>query len=405
MTSCASSPFFAARLERIKQSPITAATLKVASLRAQGRDIIGLTIGEPDFPTPDNVKQAAIAAILRNDTRYTAPDGTDALKDAICAKFRRENGLAYAREQVTVANGAKQILFNALMATVMPGDEVLIPAPYWVSYVDLVLVADGLPRTIPCSEQDGFKLKPEQLDASITSRTKWLFLNSPSNPSGAAYTRQELAGLAEVLLRHPHVWVLTDDIYEHLLFDDRTFATMGAVAPALYERTLTVNGVSKTYSMTGWRIGYAGGPAALIANIGKLQSQSTSNPCSVSQAAALEALNGPQEVVRARAMEFQHRRDVVVGMLSETPGLQCRSPEGAFYVYVNCSGVIGKITPEGSRLASDEDFVLYLLDNGVAGVPGVAYGSSPYVRFSTATDLETLTEGCRRIRAACERLR
>jgi len=398
------SGLLAARLQRIKQSPITAATLKVEALRAEGRDIIGLTIGEPDFPTPDHVKQAAIAAMARNQTRYTAPDGTDALKDAICAKFSRENGLDYTRDEVTVGNGAKQILFNAMMATLMPGDEVLIPAPYWVSYLDLALIADGTPRVIACSEENGFKLTPAALEAAITARSRWLFLNSPSNPSGAVYSRAELESLADVLLRHPQVWILSDDIYEHLLFDDREFATIAQVEPRLRARTLTVNGVSKTYSMTGWRIGYAGGPRELISAMAKLQSQSTSNPCSISQAAAVEALNGPQEFVRLRALEFQQRRDVVVPLLNQAPGLSCGMPEGAFYVFVNCSQAIGRTTPSGLKLVTEEEFVLYLLDNGVAGVQGAAYGSSPYVRFSIATDLATLEEGCRRVQRACRAL-
>ncbi len=396
--------FFAPRLDRIKHSPSNAATQKVRELRAQGRDIIGLTIGEPDFPTPEHVKRAAAEAMARDETHYTAVDGTDELKEAVRMKFRRENGLEYARDEVTVANGAKQIVFNAMMSTLSPGDEVLIPAPYWVSYLDMALVADGTPVTLECSEENGFKLTPEQLAAAITPRTKWLMLNSPCNPSGAVYSRGELKALAEVLLVHPHVWVLTDDIYEHLLFDDREFATIAAVEPALRERTLTVNGVSKAYSMTGWRIGYAGGARALIRNMAKLQSQSTSNPCSISQAAAIEALTGPQEYVRMRALEFQQRRDVVVAMLRDAPGLECRTPEGAFYVFPNCGGVLGRKTPAGRALGSEQDFALYLLDNGVAGIQGEAYGLSPYLRFSIATDLDTLQEACRRIQRACAAL-
>ncbi len=396
--------FIAPRMDRIKHSPSNAATQKVRELRAQGRDIIGLTLGEPDFPTPDNVKRAVAEAMARDETRYTTVDGTDELKEAVRLKFKRENGLDYARDQVTAANGAKQIVFNAMMATLTPGDEVLIPAPYWVSYLDMTLVADGTPVAIECSEANGFKLTPAQLDAAITPRTKWLMLNSPCNPSGAVYSRDELKALAEVLLRHPHVWVLTDDIYEHLLFDDREFATIAQVEPQLHERTLTVNGVSKAYSMTGWRIGYAGGSRALIKNMAKLQSQSTSNPCSISQAAAVEALTGPQEYVRMRALEFQQRRDVVVAMLDAAPGLTCRMPEGAFYVFPNCSGVLGRKTSDGRTVASEQDFALYLLDNGVAGIQGEAYGLSPYLRFSIATDLETLEEACRRIQRACAAL-
>ncbi len=396
--------FFAPRLARIKHSPSNAATQKVRELRAQGRDIIGLTLGEPDFPTPDNVKRAVIEAMARDETRYTTVDGTEAVKEAVRAKFKRENGLVYGRDQVTVANGAKQIVFNAMMATLTPGDEVLIPAPYWVSYLDMALVADGTPIAIACGEDNGFKLTPAQLEAAITPRTKWLMLNSPCNPSGAVYSAEELKGLAEVLLRHPHVWILTDDIYEHLLFDDREFATIAQVEPQLYERTLTVNGVSKAYAMTGWRIGYAGGSAALIKNMAKLQSQSTSNPCSISQAAAVEALTGPQEYVKMRALEFQERRDVVVAMLNAAPGLTCRSPEGAFYVFPSCAGVLGKTTPAGVKLASEQDFALYMLDSGVAGIQGEAYGLSPYLRLSIATDLATLQEACRRVQRACAAL-
>jgi aspartate aminotransferase len=396
--------FFAPRLNRIKHSPSNAATQKVRELRAQGRDIIGLTIGEPDFPTPDNVKRAVVEAMARDETRYTTVDGTDEMKDAARLKFKRENGLDYGRDQITVANGAKQIVFNAMMATLTPGDEVIIPAPYWVSYLDMALVADGTPVAVACSEDNGFKLTPAQLEAAITPRTKWLVINSPCNPSGAVYSRAELAALAEVLLRHPQVWILTDDIYEHLLFDNREFATIAKVEPRLYERTLTVNGVSKAYSMTGWRIGYAVGSKDLIRNMAKLQSQSTSNPSSISQAAAVEALTGPQEYVHMRALEFQERRDVVVPMLNAAPGLSCRTPEGAFYAYPNCSRVLGLKTPEGKTIVNEQDFALYMLDNGVAGIQGEAYGLSPYVRLSIATDLASLREACQRIQRACAAL-
>jgi len=396
--------FFSPRLGRIKHSPSNAATQKVRELRAEGRDIIGLTIGEPDFPTPDNVKRAVSEAMARDDTRYTTVDGTDEMKDAARLKFKRENGLVYAREQITVANGAKQIVFNAMMATLSAGDEVLIPAPYWVSYLDMALVADGTPVAITCSEDNGFKLTPAQLAAAITPRTKWLVLNSPGNPTGATYSRAELAALAEVLLRHPHVWILTYDIYEHLLFDGREFCTIAQVEPRLYERTLTVNGVSKAYSMTGWRIGYAGGPKELMRNMAKLQSQSTSNPCSISQAAAVEALTGPQEYVHLRAREFEERRNVVVPLLNAAPGLRCRMPEGAFYAFPSCAGVLGRKTPAGMLLETEQDFALYLLDNGVAGIQGEAYGLSPYLRFSIATDLTTLQEACARIQRACAAL-
>ena len=396
--------FFSPRLGRIKHSPSNAATQRVRELHAEGRDIIGLTIGEPDFPTPDNVKRAVSEAMARDDTRYTTVDGTDEMKDAARLKFKRENGLVYAREQITVANGAKQIVFNAMMATLSTGDEVLIPAPYWVSYLDMALVADGTPVAITCSEDNGFKLTPAQLAAAITPRTKWLVLNSPGNPTGATYSRAELAALAEVLLRHPHVWILTDDIYEHLLFDGREFCTIAQVEPRLYERTLTVNGVSKAYSMTGWRIGYAGGPKELMRNMAKLQSQSTSNPCSISQAAAVEALTGPQEYVHLRAREFEERRNVVVPLLNAAPGLRCRMPEGAFYAFPSCAGVLGRKTPAGKLLETEQDFALYLLDNGVAGIQGEAYGLSPYLRFSIATDLTTLQEACARIQRACAAL-
>jgi len=396
--------FFSPRLGRIKHSPSNAATQKVRELRTEGRDIIGLTIGEPDFPTPDNVKRAVSGAMARDDTRYTTVDGTDEMKDAARLKFKRENGLDYAREQITVANGAKQIVFNAMMATLSAGDEVLIPAPYWVSYLDMALVADGTPVAITCSEDNGFKLTPAQLAAAITPRTKWLVLNSPGNPTGATYSRAELAALAEVLLRHPHVWILTDDIYEHLLFDGREFCTIAQVEPRLYERTLTVNGVSKAYSMTGWRIGYAGGPKELMRNMAKLQSQSTSNPCSISQAAAVEALTGPQEYVHLRTREFEERRNVVVPLLNAAPGLRCRMPEGAFYAFPSCAGVLGRKTPAGKLLETEQDFALYLLDNGVAGIQGEAYGLSPYLRFSIATDLATLQEACARIQRACAAL-
>ena len=396
--------FFSPRLGRIKHSPSNAATQRVRELRSEGRDIIGLTIGEPDFPTPDNVKRAVAEAMARDDTRYTTVDGTDEMKDAARLKFKRENGLVYAREQITVANGAKQIVFNAMMATLSTGDEVLIPAPYWVSYLDMALVADGTPIAITCSEDNGFKLTPAQLAAAITPRTKWLVLNSPGNPTGATYSRAELAALAEVLLRHPHVWILTDDIYEHLLFDGREFCTIAQVEPRLYDRTLTVNGVSKAYSMTGWRIGYAGGPKELMRNMAKLQSQSTSNPCSISQAAAVEALTGPQEYVHLRAREFEERRNVVVPMLNAAPGMRCRMPEGAFYAFPSCAGLLGRKTPAGKLLETEQDFALYLLDNGVAGIQGEAYGLSPYLRFSIATDLATLQEACARIQRACAAL-
>ncbi len=396
--------FFAPRLDRIKHSPSNAAAQRVRELRAEGRDVIGLTIGEPDFDTPPHVKQAVIRAMERNETKYTTVDGTDALKDAICAKFKRENGLVYARDQVTAATGAKQIVFNAMMATLSAGDEVVVPAPHWVSYLDMPLVADGTPVSVQCGPETGFKLTPAALEKAITPRTKWLLLNSPCNPTGAVYSAAELKGLADVLLRHPHVWVLADDIYEHLLFDGVKFATIAQVEPRLFDRTLTVNGASKAYAMTGWRIGYAGGPKALIKNMAKLQSQSTSNPSSISQAAAIEALNGPQDLIPERARSFQKRRDLVLAALAEAPGLECYRPQGAFYMWVNCAGTLGKRTPEGKLIATEQDFVLHLLDRGVAVIQGEAYGVSPYFRMSIATAEDQLEEACRRIKRAAVEL-
>ena len=392
--------FFAPRLNRIKHSPSNAAAQRVRELRAEGRDVIGLTIGEPDFDTPPHVKQAVIRAMERNETKYTTVDGTDELKEAIRAKFKRENGLDYARDQITAGTGAKQMVFNAMMATVSAGDEVIVPAPHWVSYLDMPLVADGTPVSVMCGPEHGFKLTPAALEKAITPRTKWLLLNSPCNPTGAVYTAGELRALAEVLLRHPHVWVLSDDIYEHLLFDGIKFATIAQVEPRLYERTLTVNGVSKAYAMTGWRLGYAGGPRALIKNMSKLQSHSTSNPSSISQAASLEALNGPQDFIAERARSFQARRDLVLTALAEAPGIDCFRPQGAFYLWVNCAGTLGKHTPEGKLIATEQDFVIHLLDRGVAVIQGEAYGVSPYFRMSIATAESQLEEACRRIKQA-----
>jgi aspartate aminotransferase len=395
----------AERLSRIKPSPTIAVTQKARELKAAGRDVIGLGAGEPDFDTPDNIKEAAIAAIRAGQTKYTAVDGTPELKEAIAGKFSRENGLDYEPAQITVGTGGKQVLYNALMATLDPGDEVIIPAPYWVSYPDMVLLAEGSPVFVSCGQNHGFKLQPETLEDAITDKTKWLILNSPSNPTGAAYSAAELKALTDVLLRHPQVWVLTDDMYEHLVYDGFQFATPAAVEPELYERTLTVNGVSKAYAMTGWRIGYGGGPAALIKAMSKVQSQSTSNPSSVSQAAAVEALSGPQDYIAERSDVFKQRRDIVVEMLNDCPGLHCHNPEGAFYVYPSCAGVIGKRTPAGEEIRSDEDFVTYLLEQvGVATVQGEAFGLSPHFRISYATSTEALVEACGRIKAACEAL-
>ena len=395
----------AERLSRIKPSPTIAVSQKARDLKAAGQDVIGLGAGEPDFDTPDNIKEAAIAAIKRGETKYTAIDGTPELKAAVAAKFKRENGLDYGPEQITVATGAKQVLYNALMATLDPGDEVIIPAPYWVSYPDMALLAEGEPVIVPCSQNNLFKLQPEDLEAAITDKTKWLILNSPSNPTGSAYSRDEMRAIGEVLERHEQVWVLTDDIYEHLVYDGFEFATLAQAVPALYERTLTVNGVSKAYCMTGWRIGFAGGPADLIKAMSKVQSQSTSNPSSISQAAAVAALTGPNGFIAEHNEVFKARRDLVVDALNTCAGLACHRPAGAFYVYPSCAGTLGKKTPKGKTIASDGDFVTYLLEaEGVATVQGEAFGLSPYFRISYATATEALEEACTRIKRACEAL-
>ncbi|MFN8926531.1 MAG: pyridoxal phosphate-dependent aminotransferase [Rhodospirillales bacterium] len=396
----------AQRLARIKPSPTIAVTQKARELQAAGRDVIGLGAGEPDFDTPDNIKEAAYRAIREGQTKYTAVDGTPELKAAIRAKFKRENGLDYALDQITVSNGGKQVLYNAFMATLNPGDEVIVPAPYWVSYPDMAVLAEGTPVFVECPQADGFKLRPEGLERAITARTKWLVLNSPSNPTGAAYTADELKALAAVLRRHPHVLIMVDDMYEHLAYDGFAFTTIAQVAPDLYDRTLTVNGVSKSYAMTGWRIGYAGGPKALIKAMGAMQSQTTSNPSSVSQAAAVEALNGPQDFIRERALVFKDRRDLVVSMLNQASGITCHRPEGAFYVYPSCAGTIGKTTPGGQVLKTDDDFATYLLESeGVAVVQGAAFGLSPIFRISYATSTTLLEDACARIQRACAALR
>lgn len=395
----------ASRLSRIKPSPTLAITNKAAELKAAGKDIIALSAGEPDFDTPDYIKEAAFAAIKANKTRYTAVDGTPELKDAIIGKFKRENKLTYARDQITVGTGGKQVLYNALMASVNPGDEVIIPAPYWVSYPDMVLLAEGVPVCVDGVESNGFKLAAADLEKVITKKTKWLILNSPSNPSGAAYTWDEMKALTDVLLRHPHVYVMSDDMYEHIVYDGFKFCTPAEVEPKLYERTLTVNGVSKAYSMTGWRIGYAGGPKDLIRAIGIIQSQSTSNPSSISQAAATAALNGDQSFLAGRNENFKERRDLVVRMLNDAEGLSCLTPEGAFYVYPSCAGVIGKTTPDGKVIQNDTDFATYLLEaEGVACVQGAAFGLSPYFRISYATSKNILEDACKRIQRACSKL-
>jgi len=395
----------ASRLDRVKPSPTIAVTSKARELRAQGHDVIGLGAGEPDFDTPGHVKDAAKTAMDAGHTKYTAVDGTPELKRAIAAKFERDNGLSYAPEQISVGTGGKQVLFNALFATVEAGDEVVIPAPYWVSYPDMVLLAGGEPVVVETHERNGFKLQPHELEAAITERTKWLILNSPSNPTGAGYSHDELRALAEVLGRHPHVWVMADDMYEHLVYDGFQFATPAQVAPELSERTLTVNGVSKAYAMTGWRIGYAGGPKELIAAMAKIQSQSTSSPSSISQAAAVEALNGSQGHLTERARAFQERRDFVVDKLNQCPGLSCLTPEGAFYVYPSCAGAIGTTAPDGTVIRTDEDFVQYLLNHAkVACVHGAAFGLSPFFRISYATSMDALETACERIHAACAEL-
>jgi aspartate aminotransferase len=397
--------FLADRLARVKPSPTMAITALATELKEAGRDVIALSQGEPDFDTPPNIREAGIAAIQRGETRYTVFDGRIELKRAICGKFKRENGLDYETGQITVSSGGKQVLYNALCATLSPGDEVVIPAPYWVSYPEMVLLCDGAPVPVSCPQNNGFKLRPEDLDAAITPKTKWLILNSPSNPSGAAYTEADLKELAEVLMKHDHVWVMTDDMYEHLTYDDFRFTTIAQVEPRLYERTLTVNGVSKAYCMTGWRIGYAGGPKQLIKAMGAIQSNSTANPCSISQAAAIEALNGPQDFIPRNAQVFKERRDLVVDLLNKIPGLHCPRPEGAFYVYPSCAGLIGKRTPKGGRIESDEDFVRYLLEaEGVAVVHGEAFGLAPHFRISYATSNEELREACARIERACRAL-
>ncbi|MDO6480361.1 pyridoxal phosphate-dependent aminotransferase [Shimia thalassica] len=397
--------FLSATLSRVKPSPTIAVTTKAAELKAAGRDVIGLGAGEPDFDTPQNIKDAAVAAIAAGKTKYTAVDGIPELKAAICAKLKRDNGLDYAPNQVSVGTGGKQILYNALMATLNPGDEVVIPAPYWVSYPDMVLLAGGEPVIAAASLETNFKLTPEQLEAAITPKTKWLIFNSPSNPTGAGYSREELKALTDVLMRHPHVWVMTDDMYEHLAYDDFEFCTPAEVEPALYERTLTCNGVSKAYAMTGWRIGYAAGPVEVIAAMRKIQSQSTSNPCSVSQWAAIEALNGPQDFLPANNEVFKRRRDLVVSMLSDIDGVTCPVPEGAFYVYPSISGLIGKATPNGTVIENDEAFATALLEEAdVAVVFGAAFGLSPNFRVSYATSDEALKTACTRIQKFCASL-
>ena len=399
--------FLADTLQRIKPSATIAVTDKARALKLAGRDVIGLGAGEPDFDTPDNIKEAAIRAIRDGrSSKYTNVDGIAELKAAAAAKFKRENELEYKPSQISVGTGGKQVLYNALVATLNPGDEVIIPAPYWVSYPDMVMLAGGEPVAVTATAESGFKIKAEQLERAITPRTKWLILNSPSNPTGSAYTRAELKALTDVLLRHPHVWVMSDDMYEHLVYDDFVFTSPAQVEPRLYERTLTVNGVSKAYCMTGWRIGFAGGPEPLIKAMAAIQSQSTSNPAAVSQWAAVEALNGPKDFIPKHNKIFKERRDLCVAMLNQAKGIQCPKPEGAFYVYPSCAGTIGKLAPSGQKIGTDEDFVTELLDaEGVAVVQGTPFGLGPAFRISYATATPLLHEACERIQRFCAGLR
>jgi aspartate aminotransferase len=395
----------ASRIASVGVSKILQIGARAAAMKRQGLPVIVLGAGEPDFDTPDNVKEAAKAAIDRGATKYTALDGTPELKQAIVDKFRRENGVDYALDEIAVATGAKQILFNAFTATIDPGDEVIIPTPYWTSYSDIVEICGGVPVLVPCDAAAGFRLRADQLEAAITRKTRWVLLNSPSNPSGAAYAEADYRPLIDVLLRYPHVWLMADDIYEHIVYDGFRFVTPVAIEPRLKERALTVNGVSKAYAMTGWRIGYAGGPKALIKAMAVIQSQATSCPCSVSQAAAVEALSGPQDFLKDRRESFRQRRDLVVSGLNAIDGIDCRTPEGAFYTFAGCGGLLGRTTPSGKRLETDSDFTDYLLEEAhVAVVPGSAFGLSPYFRISYATGRGELEEALSRISAACERL-
>ncbi|MEC8028514.1 MAG: pyridoxal phosphate-dependent aminotransferase [Pseudomonadota bacterium] len=394
------------RLSAIKPSQTIAISAKARALAAEGKDIIGLSAGEPDFDTPDHVIEAAIAAMRAGETRYTDPDGTPELKAAVARKFKRDNNLDYAPSQVSIATGGKQILYNALMASLDEGDEVVIPAPYWVSYPDMVLLAGGTPVIVPCSQENRFILQPADLEAAITPKTKWIIFNSPSNPTGAGYTHDDLKRITDVLMCHPHVWVMTDDMYEHLVYDDFKFCTPAEVEPGLYDRTLTVNGMSKAFCMTGWRIGYAAGPESLIKGMRTIQSQSTSNPNSIAQAASIAALDGPMEFLAANNEVFKARRDLVVSMLNQAPGINCHTPEGAFYVYPSVAGCIGKSTPSGKVIENDEDFVSELLGaEGVAAVHGAAFGLEPHFRISYATATELLEDACARIQRFCASLR
>jgi len=397
--------FVADRLSLIKPSPTIAVSQKARDLKAEGRDVIGLGAGEPDFDTPAHIIEAAKKAMDDGMTRYTAVSGIPELREAIAAKFQRENGLDYSIDEITVGCGGKQIIFNAFMATLNPGDEVIIPAPYWVSYPDIALLFGGTPVFVDCPAENGFRMAPGDLDAAITPKTKWLILNSPSNPSGAAYSRDDLKALTDVLMKHPNVWIMTDDIYEHIVYDGFEFSTVAEVEPGLKDRTLTLNGMSKAFCMTGWRVGYAGGPLELIKAINKVQSQSTTHTSSISQAASVAGLNGPMDFVAANNAVFLERRDLVVSMLNQATGLSCPTPEGAFYVYPSCEGTIGKKTPDGKIIETDEDFVTYILETeGVAAVQGVAFGLSPHFRVSYATGTDLLEDACQRIQRACAAL-
>ena len=395
----------ASRLNRIQPSPTIAMSIKARELKAEGKDIIELAAGEPDFPTPSHIIEAAEEAMSRGETKYTDPDGTPALKQAVCDKFKRDNNLEYVTSQVTIGTGGKQVLYNALMATLNEGDEVIIPAPYWVSYPDMVLLAEGTPKIVECPLDKNFILQPEDLERAITPKTKWIILNSPSNPTGSGYTWDDMKKITDVLIRHPNIWVMTDDMYEHLVYDDFKFCTPAEVEPELYSRTLTVNGMSKAFCMTGWRIGYAAGPENLITAIRKIQSQSTSNPSSISQAASVAALNGPMDFLAKNNEVFKQRRDLVCSMLNQASGITCPTPDGAFYVYPSCAGLIGKKTPDGKVLKSDEDVVRYFLETeGIAAVHGAAFGLSPHFRISYATSTEALEDACQRIQRACTAL-
>jgi aspartate aminotransferase len=397
--------FIADRLSRIKPSPTVAVSNKATELKAAGADVIGLGAGEPDFDTPEHIKQAAAEAMAAGKTKYAPVAGIPELRRAICDKLKRDNGLTYTPDQISVGCGGKQTIYNAMMATLNPGDEVIIPAPYWVSYPDITLLAEGELVIIDCPESANFKLTPDMLEAAITPNTKWLMLNSPSNPTGAAYTRADLAALGEVLKKHPHVWVMTDDMYEFIIYDDFEFTTIAQVVPELYDRTLTLNGLSKAYCMTGWRVGYAAGPVELIKAMNKIQSQSTTSTSTISQWASVAALDGDHSFIAEHNEVFKERRDLVVSMLNQASGLTCATPEGAFYVYPSCAGLMGKKTTEGKVIDSDEDFVTYLLESeGVAAVHGEAFGLSPYFRISYATSTEALEDACQRIQRACAAL-